>query len=79
LSTTDTDSGEDDPCTGNELSEYDVEIPLSAPHPYVLGPMTSTQIGPEIVIPDTEDQEEYRRRYEDPEQCILPRKTRRVD
>ena len=70
----------DEHITRNDVVETESQIPLSEPSPYMLGPVTSTQVGTDVVIPDTEDQEEYRRCYNDPEQQVIPaKKIRRVN
>jgi hypothetical protein len=49
----------------HEIEFPESEIPMSQASPFV-GPMTSTQIDSGVVIPDTEDQLEYKQRYEPP-------------
>lgn len=45
-------------------SEEEIETQPLSEFPQFLGPVTSTQVDAEAVIPDTEDQLEYRARYE---------------
>jgi DNA repair exonuclease SbcCD ATPase subunit len=45
-------------------SEEEIETQPLSEFPRFLGPVTSTQVDAEAVIPDTEDQLEYRARYE---------------